>query len=125
MKTIDQVVGVYDADSGIIGEVSYWFKARLGGPHCSLCDVTHGSVREKRAWRAACAELPVPFTTYHRNDQPPALRLAARDVVPLVAGRSGDDFVVLLGPDEIEACGGSPEALKAAVLTALEQATLA
>ena len=42
-----EYIGVYNADASIWGEVSYWFGARLGIRHCSLCDVTHGKFRKR------------------------------------------------------------------------------
>jgi len=38
-----EYIGVYNADASVWGEVSYWFGARIGVRHCSLCDVTHDS----------------------------------------------------------------------------------
>jgi len=45
-----EYIGVYNADASIWGEVSYWFGARFGIRHCSLCDVTHGLFRERADW---------------------------------------------------------------------------
>lgn len=42
--TLQRLVGVYDADGTVLGELSYFVKARLGRAHCSLCDITHGVV---------------------------------------------------------------------------------
>ena len=69
-QRIVRLVGVYDADSTLRGELAYWVGARLGRRHCSLCDITHGSVRQRPEWKTCRAELPVPFDTFHRNDQP-------------------------------------------------------
>jgi hypothetical protein len=42
-----EYIGVYNADASVWGEVSYWFGARIGVRHCSLCDVTHGMFRNQ------------------------------------------------------------------------------
>lgn len=118
MRDVDELVGVYDANSGVMGELSYWVKARFGAAHCALCDITHGSVRERPEWRACRSELAVTFTTYHRNDQPAALAAVTQDSLPVVAARIADAYVVLLGPAEIAACDGSPDELVAAVRAA-------
>ena len=39
-----ELIGVYDADATIIGEISYWIGARLGIRHCSLWAFTFASV---------------------------------------------------------------------------------
>lgn len=107
----DEFVGIYDADSTLWGEVSYWLGARLGTRHCSLCDVTHGMFRRKSEWDQCAASLPAPFTAYHRNDAPPAALEAASGSFPVVVGRSGSVHRVVLTGDQIASCNGSPEAL--------------
>jgi len=102
------LVGVYDADGTVMGELSYFVGARFGRAHCSLCDITHGLVRAKPAWSECREQLPVPFSTYHRNDAPIAIRDAIGDRLPaVVAETAGGGVVVLLGRDELESCHGS------------------
>lgn len=115
---IVRLVGVYDADSTLRGELAYFVGARLGRAHCSLCDITHGTLREKAAWKTCRAGLPVPFDTYHRNDQPDAVRTLLAGTAPAVAAETGRGWVLLLGPSELESCGASPEQL----VEALERA---
>src|SRR4051794_28523893 len=112
---IMRLVGVYDADSTLRGELAYWVGARLGRRHCSLCEITHGSVRQRPEWKSCQAELPVPFDTYHRNDQPHPVRSAASGRVPVVVAETKAGHMVLLGPAELEACGGSIDLLVAAI----------
>ena len=115
-STVQRLVGVYNADGTVLGELSYFLRSRIGRAHCALCDVTHGRIRERADWKAVRGRLPVSFTTYHRNDQPNAIRLASAGRTPVVlAELEGGHMVVLLGPDELERSGGSPERLVAAV----------
>ena len=107
MRQIVGLIGVYDANGSLRGELAYWIGARLGRTHCALCDITHGSVRERPAWRVCRAGLAVPFVTYHRNDQPDEVRVATRDIAPAVVAEIADGLVPLLGPAELEACHGS------------------
>ena len=67
-------VGVYDADGSVLGELWCFVGARLGRAHCSRCTITHGFVRERASWRERRDALDVPFVTYHRDDQPAAVR---------------------------------------------------
>ena len=120
--TVTGLVGVYDAAHPLRGELAYWVGARLGRAHCALCDVTHGALRPTRAWREYRASLPVPFTTYHRDDAPAAVR--ALGPPPLVAAETATGHRLLLGPDDLEQCGGSVAALAAAVAAALAPAGL-
>lgn len=106
-----RLVGVYDADHTLRGELTYWIGARLGRAHCALCDITHGTFRERRDWQDRRAGLPVPFDAYHRDDQPAAVRAATGSVAPVVVAETVDGVVVLLGPEDLEACAGSPARL--------------
>ena len=55
------IVGVYDADGTVTGELRYWFGARVGTAHCALCDISHGTFRAKSAWRDLVASARVTF----------------------------------------------------------------
>jgi hypothetical protein len=121
---IIELIGVYDADGTWRGEFAYFVGARLGRAHCSLCETTHGNVREKAEWRLCKAGLPVPFRTFHRDDQPGEVRAAANDSVPVVVARTTRGLVVLLDNSGIEACGGSPDALVAAIAAAASERSL-
>lgn len=114
-----EVVGVYNANSTVLGEVSYWIGARLGVAHCSLCDITHGLFTERADWKSCRDQSSFTFSTFHRNDQPQAVRVAANDVTPIVVALINEKYQVLLGPQQIEACEGSPERLVEAINQAL------
>lgn len=104
-----ELVGVYDADSTIVGEVAYWIGARLGRRHCSLCDLTHGAFRVKRAWQSCTQSLAVPFVTFHRNDAPCDVLDAAGGSFPVVLGRTATGLHVLLDHEALARFDGSTE----------------
>jgi hypothetical protein len=114
-ERIVRLVGVYDADSTLRGEFVYWVGARLGRRHCALCEITHGSVRRRPEWKACQAGLPVPFDTYHRNDQPDTIRVAAGGQAPVVVAETSTGRLLLLAPDDLDACDGSIDRLVDAI----------
>jgi hypothetical protein len=116
---ITRLTGVYHADGSLLGELRYVIGSRLGRAHCSLCDITHGALREKAAWRAERDRLPVPFAAVHLDERTPEERAASDGRTPCVLAHSPDGIHVLLGPDELEACGGDPAALATAIERAL------
>jgi hypothetical protein len=122
---VRRLVGVYDADGSWRGELAYWIGARLGRRHCSLCDITHGSVRERPEWAACKSEMPVEFVTFHRDDQPDEVRAAACGRVPVVVADTDRGLVLLLDPGQLDACDGSIERLISAIETAVTEAGLA
>jgi len=123
--TVLGLVGVYDADGTLRGELAYWVGARLGRAHCALCDVTHGLFAERSDWQAARDGLPVPFETFHRDDQPDGVRACADGRAPVVVARTDGGPVLLLGPEELESCHASPARLVELVEGALAAGGLA
>lgn len=110
-----RLVGVYNANGTLGGELAYFVGARLGRAHCALCDITHGLVHERSEWKACRTNLAVPFDTYHRNDQPPAVFAASAGAAPVVLIETTTDVFVALGPDELRACRGSVDRLTDAI----------
>ena len=109
-RPVRRLVGVYDADGTLRGEVAYWVGARLGRAHCALCDITHSSVRERSEWRACRTGLPIPFELFHRDDQPADVRAAAGTEAPYVLADTGSELVLLLDGDALKACAGAVDA---------------
>jgi hypothetical protein len=117
-QQIVRLIGVYDADSTLRGELAYWVGARLGTRHCSLCEITHGSVRQRPEWKACLSGLPMPFDTYHRNDQPATIRDTTGGQAPVVVAETNTGHALLLAPADLDACDGSIDRL----IDAIEQA---
>ena len=121
---IVRLVGVYNADSSLRGELAYWFTARLGRAHCALCDITHRLVRERSEWKACRTGLPVPFDTYHRDDQPNTIRSTLEGIAPAVDAETATGVVPLLGPDGLAECRGSTDRLVTVIEDAVRTAEL-
>ncbi|MCY4622730.1 MAG: hypothetical protein OXD34_13000 [bacterium] len=63
-----RVVGIYNADGGVSGELRYAVDKILGRSDCGLCDLTHGwNAFGKRSWREACRASAVPIELIHRD----------------------------------------------------------
>lgn len=116
--TVERLVGVYDADGGLAGELRY-VAGTLAGRHCSLCDITHGRVRAKPAWQACRRAFPVPLEAVHRNEREPDLAAATDGHLPCVAGREDGRWRVVLDRDALDACHGDVGAFEAALRRAL------
>ena len=42
MKHVNmKILGVYNANSGVVGEVIYFLGKLSGATHCAFCDITH------------------------------------------------------------------------------------
>jgi len=114
---VTSLVGVYDADGTLTGELRYWIGAHVTGTaHCSLCEITHGLFREKARWRELAHGLPVPFEAVHLDERSPEVAGVSEGRAPcVIALRADGSADLVLGPDDLEAMAGDPEALAAAL----------
>jgi hypothetical protein len=108
-RSVTRLVGVYDADGGLLGEAAYvWGKVR-GTRHCALCDITHGRVRRRHEWDQMVAGLGIPVDLLHLNEMPPDVGEAvAACGAPVVLARAdaGGLRLLVAGP-ELDALNGS------------------
>lgn len=124
MAEITRIVGVYDADGGLRGEMAY-IAGKLAGRHCSLCDITHSPVRRRREWDAYVASLPVPFDVVHRNERSSLIATATAGREACVVAVCDDGQVVFLLGDEDLAQARDIEGLARALDSAVASAQLA
>lgn len=116
-----EVVGVYAADGGVVGELTYVVGHLLGRTECSLCDITHGPLRRKRAWDDVAARLPIPVRLVHRNETTGAERSAIEaSGLPVVLGvRADGGHTTLLDAAALKRLDGSVDAFETALRAAL------
>lgn len=124
--TVSELVGVYDADGGLLGEAAYvWGKVR-GTRHCGLCDITHSTVRRKGEWDRMVARLTVPVRLLHLNELDDDLRAAVASTrAPVVLAREAGTWRELVGVAELDEMAGSVEAFEAAVRRRLDEGATA
>ncbi len=116
-----ELIGVYHADGGPVGEVKYVIGKLLGTAHCALCDITHSPVRRKPAWDAMVRRLGLPVRLLHLNELPDDVAGATRQTgTPVVLGRvDSNSLIELLGPDALEQQQGSVSTFEQALTAAL------
>lgn len=113
---VSELVGVYDADGGLLGEAAYVWGRLRGTRHCGLCDITHSTLRRKREWDRMAATLPVPVRLLHLNELDDDLRAAvAATQAPVVLAREDDGWRELVGAAELDEMAGSVSAFEAVV----------
>lgn len=108
-RAIVELVGVYHADGGLLGEPRYVVGKVLGTAHCALCDITHSPVRRKKEWDSMVARLGVPVTLLHLNEMPAevAAAVAASGSPVLLARLSDGGLATLLDAAELDRLHGS------------------
>lgn len=116
------LLGVYDADGGLLGEARYVVGRLRGTTHCGLCDITHSPIRRKKEWNELVRRTDAPLKVVHRNELPAG---AAADIgrmrLPVVVGIGlNGGCHCLLDADALDACAGSVTDFEAALLRALD-----
>lgn len=122
-RTVDELVLVYDADSGLLAAARDSLKKLFSLPGCTLCSVTHGVFGARPEWLAVARSLAVPVREYHRDDLPFPLRQLVQGSFPCVLVRSQGDALVLLDRDTIhDFRGGAADFLALLVAAARRHA---
>lgn len=89
-----KLIGVYNANGGIAGELAYFFGHLIGVRSCTLCDVTHSPVRKKSQWRdleqRVQDDLGYQFMLVHKNER----------TAELLSASAGREPCVLIEDDE-------------------------
>ncbi|HCB34925.1 MAG TPA: hypothetical protein DEP66_01370 [Acidimicrobiaceae bacterium] len=107
------LVGIYDADGSVRGELRYLLAKLRGRTPCVLCDITHGwNPRGARSWKRACARSAVELELAHR-DEASAAQLAAAERLPCVVQGDGEAWVEVVSTQELATFRGAPDALLA------------
>lgn len=120
-QRIEELLGVYDADGGLRGELAYVWGRWRGTAHCSLCTITHTTWRRKQEWDALVARLPVPLRVAHRDELTPDEAGAVRNErLPLVLARVPAGWRPVLGADRLDALDGDVTGFEVAVRALLE-----
>jgi len=111
-RTIDRLIFVFSADAGALNAFLDSAKKVLRIKGCTLCAITHGLAGEKSEWRDCKEELGVPIEYVHRDEVSPDLQRVIGNNLPCVVAQTGNELVLLLGPDVLARCRGSVADLK-------------
>ena len=109
-----RLVGVYNADGGVIGELKYFLGHLIGTAKCELCDITHSPIRRKASWDRLAAELKseygLDFDLKHLNERTEKEALASKAKEPCVLAEYPDGSLgMFLDRQELRVVGGDFE----------------
>ncbi|MBA4247054.1 MAG: hypothetical protein C0444_01990 [Microbacterium sp.] len=116
---VDRILGVYNANGGLVGEVRYIVGHLLGTTSCALCDITHSPIRRKREWDALVAELGIHVDLRHLNELDERESAAVGEQAPIVLVERNGMLEPLLDAAQLDVLDGSVSAFGVAVRDAL------
>lgn len=109
-----RLIGIYNADGGLRGELAYFFGHLVGVAECALCDITHSPIRKKAQWRAfeqrLASELGHTVVLRHRNEttEAEARASAGREPCVLIEGDDGN-LSMIVDWNDLQVADGSVE----------------
>lgn len=106
-----KLVGVYNANGGVIGELGYFFGHLIGVRECSLCDITHSPIRKKAEWKvleqSIASEHEFDFQLLHLNERTEKQKAASEGRVPCVMLEHDDEsYSIVLDWNDLKAADG-------------------
>jgi hypothetical protein len=106
------LIGVYKADGGIIGEVSYFHGHLIGVRECNLCDITHSPIKKKAKFKefekTLLEEHGIRVKLVHMNERTDAELAASEGREPCVLLQYPDGSIsMFLDYVELKAASGS------------------
>ena len=115
-----KLIGVYNADGGVIGELKYFFGHLVGVAKCELCDITHSPIRRKAAFDRLTADLKaqygLDFALKHLNERTEAETKASLAKEPCVLVEYPDGSLgMFLDRQELRVVGGDVARFEALV----------
>ncbi len=115
---ITKLIGIYDADGGIFGEIKYFAGKIFSNKHCSLCDITHGS--SKNEWAKCEKRLPIAIDFIHLNERNSAIEEYTKGVTPCVIGKTATGYVTIITKNEMNECKGNAKKFEALIIQKLK-----
>ncbi len=119
------LIGIYKADGGLAGELSYFIGHLIGVRHCSLCDITHSPIMKKREFkeleRRIDAEFGISFRLLHMNERTAEEERASAGREPCVLLQHEDGTLsMFLDFMELQAVDGSVKSFEKLLRTRLD-----
>lgn len=118
-----RLIGIYEAEGSLLGELRYVVGKLLGHRHCGLCDITHGAVRKKASFRDLEARLPLPITLLHLDERSDQVRAASEGHTPCVLLDDAAGLRVVIRAEELDRCDGDVACFEALVSAAVDAAS--
>ncbi len=124
-KTRGTLIGIYKADGGIVGELSYFFGHLVGVRSCSLCDITHSPIMKKSSFkvleRHLLAEHGVAVRMLHMNERNEREQKASEGREPCILLEYPDESIsMFIDSADLATLSGSVSSLKRLIKSRLD-----
>ena len=119
------LIGVYNADGGIVGEITYVLGHLIGVRSCSLCDISHSPIKKKASFKDLeqhlLAEHGIILRMVHLNERNELETKASEGREPCMLLEYPDQSIsMFLDSTDLKALSGSVSSLKRLITSRLD-----
>jgi hypothetical protein len=119
------LIGIYKADGGIVGELTYFFGHLIGVRSCSLCDISHSPIMKKSSFKALerhlLTEHGILVRMIHLNERNERELKASEGREPCMLLEYPDQSMsMFLDSTDLTALSGNVASLKKLILSRLD-----
>ena len=100
---------IYNANGSLSGEIKYFFKKYFYGLKCSMCDITHNVISEKKEWKEKVNQTKFILKTVHLDEQKNDLYKFSRGNAPCVVVESEKGFKLIFSNSDLDSFNGDVE----------------
>jgi hypothetical protein len=119
------LIGIYNADGGLRGELAYVFGHLIGVKSCSLCDISHSPIKKKASFKELekhlLEEHRILVRMIHLNERNERETQASEGREPCMLLEYPDQSIsMFLDSTDLKALSGRVSSLKKLILTRLD-----
>ena len=105
-NSIITIYCIYNAEGSITGELKYLLLKYFYGFKCSMCEITHNNLFEKKEWRNQTSQSSYDIKAVHLDEQPDDLYQFSYGKAPCVVGKNSKGFKFIFTNDELNSFRG-------------------
>lgn len=119
------LIGIYNADGGLRGELAYVFGHLIGIRSCSLCSISHSPIKKKNSFKDLeqhlLAEHGVAMRMIHLNERNERETKASQGREPCMLLEYPDHSIsMFLDSTDLKALSGRVSSLKKLIISRLD-----
>ena len=98
---------IYNAEGSIIGELKYLYDKYIRDIKCSMCDITHNTLSEKKEWKKRCMVSPFKIECLHLDELPKDIENLVEGNTPCVVAKTSSTNEIIIENKELIAMKGN------------------
>ena len=98
---------IYNAEGSIFGELKYLYNKFIRDIKCSMCDITHNTLSEKREWKKRCTVSPFKIECLHLDELPKDIENLVEGNTPCVVSKTSSTNEIIIENKELIAMKGN------------------